>query len=83
MKLDIIRIGNSKGLRLPKSLLEQCRIGAQVELTVEGDRLVLKPVGRPRDGWEDGFVRMAAAGDDVALLDEDAPSGWDDSEWTW
>ena len=50
MKTDLIRIGNSRGLRIPKPLIEQLGLGDKVELRVENDRLVISPERRPRDG---------------------------------
>ncbi len=58
MKVAIIPIGNSKGIRIPKPMLEQCRFGKSVEIEVENNRLILRPVGRPRSGWEDAFKAM-------------------------
>jgi len=84
MKARIIRIGNSQGVRIPKLLLEQSRLGTEVELVVEDDRLVIRPFRGPRDGWDDAFARMAQAGDNALL---DAPftsqTACDEDEWQW
>ena len=84
MKTTIVRIGNSRGVRIPKALLEQCGLHGTVELAAEDGRLVITPVAQPRAGWEDAFRRMAEAGDDE-LLDADLPAGtsWDQAEWEW
>lgn len=84
MKTNIIRIGNSQGVRIPKVLLEQSRLGSEVEIEVEGDRIVIHNPSRPRQGWDEGFARMAACGDD-ALLDGNAlvAEPWDETEWEW
>jgi antitoxin MazE len=84
MKLRIVRIGNSQGIRIPKPLLEQTGLREEVEVSAEGDSLVIRPVRRPRAGWAAAFQEMARRGDD-ALLDEPAPSlsSWDDNEWHW
>ncbi len=84
MKINVVRIGNSRGIRIPKALLEQCRLGETVELEVEKDRLVVRPAGKPRSGWEDAFHRMARQGDDM-LLDRGSltPTQWDNTEWEW
>jgi antitoxin MazE len=80
----IIRIGNSRGIRLPGSVLEECRLGATVDLSVEGGVLVVRPVPMPRAGWDEAFRTMAELADDT-LLDGEAPVGtdWDDQEWEW
>jgi antitoxin MazE len=84
MKTNIIRIGNSKGIRLPKSVLEQCHLKDAVEIEVDGNTLVLRPVHAPRSGWGQAFSTMAKHKDD-ALLDQDALSAteWDAAEWRW
>ena len=63
MKASVIRIGNSRGIRIPKALLEQCRLGSTVELEVSQGQLVVKPAERPRSGWEEAFREMAVRGE--------------------
>ena len=84
MKTRIVPIGNSKGVRIPKPLLEQTGLVGEVEISAENDVLVIRPVKKPRAGWATAFQEMAQRGDD-ALLDEVAPSlsGWDEGEWEW
>jgi antitoxin MazE len=84
VRARIVRIGNSRGIRLPKAVLEECQLGEVVDLAVEHGVLVVRPVSTVRDGWDEAFAAMASAGDDV-LLDADAPAGtdWDTSEWEW
>ena len=84
VKSRIIKMGNSKGIRIPKPILEQLALGEEVELSVRGDQLVIRPGKRPRSGWEEQFERMAARGDD-RLLDEEAVSltEWDEDDWQW
>jgi antitoxin MazE len=84
VKARIIRIGNSRGLRLPKQILEQTGLGDEVELDVQQDRIVIRPARRPRADWEAQFRTMAEQGDD-RLLDGDEllPTQWDDAEWEW
>ncbi|MBI4246847.1 MAG: AbrB/MazE/SpoVT family DNA-binding domain-containing protein [Candidatus Rokubacteria bacterium] len=84
MKSSIVRIGNSRGLRIPKTLLEQCRLGDTVELEAHRDRLIVRPAGKPRSGWDEAFREMARRGDD-ALLDRKSlrPTRWDKTEWEW
>jgi antitoxin MazE len=82
-KTDIIRIGNSRGVRIPKSLLEQCGLHGRVELTVEAGSLVIRAARDTRAGWSQAFERMAAEREDAPLLPDAHASEWDDSEWTW
>jgi antitoxin MazE len=84
VKSRIIKMGNSKGIRIPKPIMEQLALGEEVEMSVQGDQLVIRPGRRPRSGWEEQFELMAKHGDD-RLLDEETPSStrWDQDEWEW
>jgi len=70
MQVAVIDIGNSKGIRLTKTLLEKYGIKDKVELILEKGRIVLKPVSKPRQNWEHAFQKMNAAGDDNLLIDD-------------
>ena len=82
MRANIIRIGNSRGLRLPKLILEQCGIGDVVDLTIEDGLLIVTPLRRPREGWAEAS-RTAAARDDDRLLDPETSTTFDRTEWNW
>jgi antitoxin MazE len=84
MKTRIVRIGNSKGIRIPKLFLEDAGLGEEVDITVQGKSLVIKSVKNPREGWAAAFKKMAERGDD-ALLDGDISdlTTWDKEEWEW
>jgi antitoxin MazE len=84
MKAHIVRIGNSRGVRIPKSLLEQTGLQGEVEITAEDGSLLIRATRRPREGWAAALEKMAQRGDD-ALLDAEAPSlsSWDEEEWEW
>ena len=84
MKTKIVRIGNSQGIRIPKSLLHQCHLDGPVEVDVQGNQLVVRSASAPRSGWDAAFRAMHQAGDDK-LLDREpaAPSRWDRDEWRW
>jgi len=82
MHTQIVKIGNSRGIRLPKPLIEQLGFGNEVEIVVQRGQLVLRPVVAPRNGWAEQFAAMARNGDDQ-LLDEPVVTQWDRSEWTW
>ncbi len=84
MKIRIVSIGNSKGIRIPKPILEQTGLRDEVEISVEGDSLVIRPSKKPRAGWAAALRKMAQRGDD-ALLDETASalSSWDETDWEW
>jgi antitoxin MazE len=70
MLTSIVQIGNSRGIRLNKMLLEKYQIGDKVELILEKDYIILKPVHTPRQGWEQAFKEMHENGDDRLLIDD-------------
>jgi antitoxin MazE len=82
VKTRIIKIGNSRGIRIPKLLIEQVGIGTEVEITVEKDQLVVRSASSPRQGWDAQFRAMAEHGHD-RLLDTAVLTEWDSSEWKW
>jgi antitoxin MazE len=84
MKANIVRIGNSKGIRLPKSVLDQCHLKDSVEIEVEDNSIIIKAAHSPRSDWAEAFSSMAKRGDDK-LLDADVylSMEWDESEWRW
>jgi antitoxin MazE len=82
IRTRIVKIGNSQGIRIPKLLLEQSGLNAEVEVEVEGDRLVIRTAPRQRAGWDDAFAAMAKHQDDT-LLDDIGPTDWDTAEWDW
>ncbi len=81
VKTQIIKIGNSHGIRIPKPLIRQLGPG-RVEIAVLKKRLVIRPLARPRSGWSKQFRAMARHNDD-RLLDEPVPTRWDRDEWEW
>ena len=84
VKTRLCRVGTSRGIRIPKLLLEQLDFGEEVEVAVQEDHLVVRPARHRRDGWEARFRDMAERGDD-RLLDAGAgtPTQWDQDEWVW
>ncbi len=82
MKTKLIKVGNSQGVRIPRLLIEEAGLTGELEMSVEGDALVLRTARHPRAGWEEAFAEMHAAGDDE-LLDPLTATEFDESEWTW
>jgi antitoxin MazE len=83
MKTKIVRIGNSRGVRIPKPLLEQAKLGGAVEIVAEGGTLVIRSARLPRAGWAEAFRAMAERGDDSLLDDGGSRSSWDEENWQW
>ena len=78
----IIRIGNSRGIRIPKTLLDEAELTGEVILRAEKGRLVVKSSHRPRQGWREEAQRMHSRAED-RLLDPVTPTEFDSKEWTW
>ena len=70
MEISVIKIGNSKGIRLSKMLLDKYNIQDTVEVILEKGQIVIKPLSKPRKGWEKAFKRMAKNGDDRLLIND-------------
>ncbi len=84
MKTRVVWFGNSRGIRIPKLLLVQTGLPDEVEISAEGDSIVIRPAKKPRAGWDAAFREMAQRGDDI-LLEQFRPSlsKWDEQEWVW
>jgi antitoxin MazE len=70
MEISVIKIGNSKGLRLSKDILARYNIKDTVELILEKGYIILKPKSQPRKGWEKAFKEMHQNNDDQLMLDD-------------
>jgi len=84
MRVRIVKIGNSQGIRIPKPILEQTGIMEDVELEVENNQIIIRPISKPRAGWDAAFKTMAQKGD-VELIHgtETISHSWDEEEWQW
>ena len=81
MNINVVRIGNSRGIRLPRKILDRCHIEDKVDLDVRGEKIVLTPIRRkPRDGWEE-FARKMHDADDDDLLIPDVFADEEHVEW--
>ena len=78
----IVRIGNSRGFRVPKILLDRAQLPDEVELLAEPGRLVVQAKRRPRAGWADAARAMSKSGHDL-LLDQPTATRFDREEWEW
>ena len=82
MKARLVRIGNSRGVRLPKPLIEEAGLTDDVEVRVRGGVLVIMSATRPRSGWAEAAKRMRQRGEE-GLLDEPTSTRFDGEEWKW
>ena len=84
MKTRIIKIGNSRGIRIPKAFLDQADLQDAVEISIEKDSLVIRRSKPTRSGWDRAFSEMAVNKEDVLLdADEFADHSFDETEWEW
>ncbi len=79
MELQIIQIGNAKGIRFPQSLLKHYKLKGKVVVDLEKDGFFIKPK-KVRDGWAESFKEMAENGHDQLII-EDFKNDFDDEEW--
>jgi antitoxin MazE len=83
IRTNIVRIGNSQGIRIPKVLLEQVGLTGPVEVEARRKQLVVRAARKPREGWEMQFQQMAERGDGALLDPEASSTQWDKDEWEW
>ena len=77
MEVSLITIGNSKGIRIPKSLIDKYKMQNTLELILKKDHILLKPKGKARDGWEKSFQQMHESGEDQLMI----PDVFTDEKW--
>jgi antitoxin MazE len=75
MKVGLVRIGNSRGIRIPKPIIDQCGFGDTVDLRVEQNCLVI--------GWEKAFQAADPTTENKLLLDTIPPNEFDREYWQW
>ena len=83
MKAELVRIGNSRGIRIPKPVIEQCGLGETVELRVADDCLIVSPGRQPRQGWDAAFRASSHPVEDELMLEVTEPNEFDHKEWRW
>ncbi|MGB8581653.1 MAG: AbrB/MazE/SpoVT family DNA-binding domain-containing protein [Candidatus Sulfotelmatobacter sp.] len=81
MQLELTRIGNSRGIRIPKPLISQCGLGDIVELHVTPQGLIISPHRAPRQDWQGAFSKSTPVEREM-LLDASA-NEFDALEWKW
>ena len=82
LKTRIVKIGNFQGILIPKASLELAGLETEVEMVVQPNQIVIRPMHPRRHNWDQQFNAMTAKGDDV-LLDEVTFKNWDRKDWEW
>lgn len=85
MKTKVVKIGNSRGIRIPKSIIHESGLRNEVELEVSDGQIIIKPISTNRESWDTAFKKMAKKQDDILLDNESilSQSKWDQEEWEW
>ena len=85
MKVPIVPIGNSRGIRIPKSVIKQLEIEDRLEMEVHEKEIVLRPLkSNPRSGWKEAFAEMHNRNEDKLILENlDSVTDEDEFEWEW
>ena len=83
MKTSLVSIGNSKGVRIPASVIKECGFGDELEMRVESGVVILAPAKGAREGWDTAFREMAPAGDDAPMIPDTLANDFDAEDWTW
>ena len=83
MILNLIKVGNSRGIRLPKVLIEECHLGDKVQVDIRHGIIEVRRLKKPRDRWAESFKKMRKHKDDKMIGTGQSLSGWDEKEWEW
>ena len=70
MEVSVVKIGNSRGIRLSKTIIERYNIRDTVEMILHKGHIIIKPLSRPRKGWDKAFIEMHANGDDKLIMQD-------------
>ena len=85
MKVNVIKIGNSMGIRLPRLIVRTLGVNSQLELTIATEKIILVPLKKVRKDWESAFKKMNEDKEDKdnELIMSFPETEWDKTEWTW
>ena len=68
MEVSVVKIGNSRGIRFSKTIIERYNIRDTVEIILDKEHIIIKPLSKPRKGWDKAFIEMHANGDDKLIM---------------
>jgi antitoxin MazE len=81
MKAQIIRIGNSQGVRIPKTLIEDGKLSGEVELELHEDGILIRSLQKPRANWDEAFRAVVDVDDDQSVVE--SPTDFEKKQWQW
>lgn len=82
VKTHLIRVGNSRGIRLPKPLISQAGLTDEVELNIKEGAIVIENASSTRAGWAEAAKAMHNRSEDVLLMPSN-PTRFDEKDWKW
>ncbi len=82
MKTRLVQIGNSRGVRLPKPLIEEAGLKDEVEITLRDGALIITSAEHPRAGWDEAVQLLLERRENYSV-GEPEPTVFDDEEWEW
>ncbi len=80
MKSNLIKIGNSKGVRITSSIIKECDFGNEVEIKVVGKKVIIEAIKEPRSNWQNSFEKMHENKEDILISEN---SNDFDKDWEW
>ena len=83
MKSQIIQIGNSQGIRIPKALLIESGVSGEVELVLHDEGILIRRAGKPRSNWDAVFESLEETDDDLPPLDDGPRDEFEKRQWQW
>ena len=85
MKVRLIPIGNSKGVRIPSTVIRDCGLEGELDLEVRDGGVYITPSGHPRAGWEEAINASPhpATSNEALLIPDDLDNAFDETDWTW
>ena len=80
MEVSIVKIGNSRGIRFSKTIIERYNFRDTFDLILGKGQIIIKPLSKPRNGWDKAFMKMHANGDDNLIIpdiyEDENPEEW-------
>ncbi|MDP2209047.1 MAG: AbrB/MazE/SpoVT family DNA-binding domain-containing protein [Bacteroidota bacterium] len=83
MKTKVIKIGSSRGIKIPSTILDRCGLRNEVEFEIIEDKIIIQSAHKIRENWEIAFQKMAKNQDDVLFDKHINQTTWDEEEWEW
>ena len=82
MRANLVKIGNSQGIRLPKAIIEQAGLTEELDLQVSGQSLIIRPLKQPRDSWGKAAAECHQAGEDQFEIWDSTSGDFPDDDTT-